>query len=123
MTISDMPSLTRQESIKQPDPAKDAYNNKLRKACSEFESLFIYYMLKTMRSSTVKCAWLHQDRTEDIHTSLFDQEVSSHLAKQGGIGIGEMLYRQLDPETHGVQRLHTYNNSLKLKKGQADTTR
>ena len=30
---------------------------------------------------------------------MFDQEISQRISQRGGVGIGEMLYKQLAPET------------------------
>lgn len=94
MNISDIPSATRGESIQQTDAAREA---EVRKACSEFESLFVYQMLKTMRNTVMKSGFLH-GKAEDIYTSLFDQQISTNISQSGGIGIQEILYQELGRE-------------------------
>lgn len=74
--------------------ARSKNQEKLRKVCAEFESLFIHYMLKTMRNSSLKSQLLHS-KYEDIYNSIIDQQISLHISKAGGIGIGEILYNQL----------------------------
>jgi flagellar protein FlgJ len=94
MNISDIPSATRGGHIQQTDAARET---QVRKACSEFESLFVYQMLKTMRNTVMKSGFLH-GKAEDIYTSLFDQQISTHISQSEGIGIQEILYQNLGRE-------------------------
>jgi len=67
---------------------------KLKKACADFESIFINYMLKTMRSTVPKSGSNFPGK--DIYASMVDHKVAEDLAKRGGgIGLQEMLLRRL----------------------------
>ncbi|MBI5598581.1 MAG: peptidoglycan DD-metalloendopeptidase family protein [Deltaproteobacteria bacterium] len=65
-------------------------------AASEFESLFIYYMLETMRNSVTKSGLFGNDRGEEVYRGMLDEELSNSIAKAGGIGLKEILLRGLD---------------------------
>lgn len=82
------------------DPSKDMKKEAevLKKAAQEFESLFIYQMLKTMRESVMKSDLFHGGNAEDMYTSLFDAEVSKSLSYAGGIGLEKILLEQLSRE-------------------------
>jgi len=68
---------------------------KLKKACADFEAIFINYMMKTMRD-TIPKSGLNKLPGKDIYDSMVDQKVAQDLAeKKGGIGLQEMLLRQL----------------------------
>ncbi len=68
---------------------------KLKKACADFEAIFINYMIKTMRS-TIPQSGLNNFPGKDIYATMVDQKVAEDLAKKrGGIGLQEMLLRQL----------------------------
>ena len=68
---------------------------KLKKACADFEAIFINYMLKTMRS-TIPQSGTNKFAGKDIYSTMIDQKVAEDLAKRGGgIGLQEMLLRQL----------------------------
>ncbi len=86
-------------SVKSPDmPAKkiiDERDNRLKKACREFESVFTYEMLKSMRSSIEKCDLFHGGQAEEIYESMLDQELSKNMAGKGSNSIAELLYQQL----------------------------
>jgi murein DD-endopeptidase MepM/ murein hydrolase activator NlpD len=71
----------------------------LRAAAAEFESLFINQMMKSMRETIGKSELFHGGNAEDIYTSMLDTELSKSMAKSGGIGLADMLLRQLSDGT------------------------
>ena len=68
---------------------------KLKKACADFEALFIHQLLKFMRQAAPSSALLGNGPGTEIYQSLMDQELSNHLARRSGIGLGEMMARQI----------------------------
>jgi Rod binding domain-containing protein len=68
---------------------------KLKEAVEEFESLFIYYILKRMRATIPKDGYPGSRRQQEIYDSMLDQELARHLAAGGGIGLSRLLFRQL----------------------------
>ena len=68
---------------------------KLRKACTDFESLFMLQLLKGMRQTVPQNGFLGGGPGHEIYQNLFDQELSKKLAQQGSLGIGEKIYRQI----------------------------
>jgi Rod binding domain-containing protein len=76
-------------------PAEKLDREKLKKACTEFESLMIFQMMKSMRQSSPQNGFLGMGPGQDIYQNLFDQEMSKSLARRGGLGIGEKIYRQM----------------------------
>ena len=73
-------------------PDKDA---KLRDACEGFEAMFIQKMWEQMRKNIQKEGYLHS-KDEEAYQSMFDVELAKKMASAGGIGLGEMLYEQLN---------------------------
>ena len=68
---------------------------KLKKACTEFESIFIQSLLKSMRQTVPKGTFLDGGPGKGLFESMFDQELSKHLATKGGVGLGKMMYENL----------------------------
>ena len=68
---------------------------KLKEACKQFEALFIEYMLKSMRKTIPKSTLFERDNAEKIYTAMFDEKVAEKVAEAKGLGIAEMLYREL----------------------------
>ncbi|WP_425058616.1 hypothetical protein SCACP_32740 [Sporomusa carbonis] len=77
------------------DPAKRSQDAKLKAACQEMEAVFLNMMLAKMRETVPKSKLLGDSSQEDIMTSLLDTELTKNMAKAGGIGLADMLYRQL----------------------------
>lgn len=67
---------------------------KLKKACEDFEAIFIGQLWKQMRASVPKEGMLHS-KEEEQYLSLFDQELSLKMARSGGIGLSDMLFSSL----------------------------
>jgi flagellar protein FlgJ len=74
---------------------KTVDRERLRKACTDFEALFVQEMLKFMRQTVPKSGLAGPGGGKEIYQSLMDQELSKNLAKKGGLRIGEMVYRQM----------------------------
>ena len=64
--------------------------------CEEFESFFIYFILKTMRDAIPKSGLLNGGRSEEIYTSMLDEKLACKMAKHGGIGLSSLLLGQLE---------------------------
>jgi flagellar protein FlgJ len=73
----------------------DTSGERLEKACTDFEAIFISCMFKTMRN-TIPKSGLNEFPGKDMYTAMLDQKVAEDFAKQGGIGIRDMLMRQLE---------------------------
>ena len=67
----------------------------LKKATKEFEAFFLSYMLKTMRESVPKDGLLSGGKGEEIYTSMLDEALSKQMSERGGIGIGELMLKQM----------------------------
>ncbi len=82
------------------DPAttgsiKDVSLTRLKKTCAEFESIFITYMLKSMRTTIDKDSLLGNSNESEIIKSMFDENLAMGIAKGNGIGLGKMLFEYL----------------------------
>jgi flagellar protein FlgJ len=79
----------------------DQEKARLRKATNEFESLFIYEMLKTMRKTIPQDspsgkASFSNDLGKDTYTQLFDMELARKMANGRDGSISAMLYNSLE---------------------------
>jgi len=73
----------------------DIRQAKLEKACSEFESIFITYMLKSMRTAVTEDGLLGNNNESKIIQSMFDENLALGMAKGKGMGLGKMLFESL----------------------------
>ena len=93
---------------------------KLKKACSDLESLFVNTLVSTLRKSTVEGGMFGQSAGSDIYASMVDQNLSGFLSQGQGIGLGQTIYSQMirregleavaeaDPDAGGL----TYNQHI-----------
>jgi len=65
----------------------------LEKVCKDFESIFVYTLLKSMRKSLPKPEGSGINR--EIYTSIGDLELARFIAHGRGMGLGDLLYEQL----------------------------
>ncbi len=66
---------------------------KLKKACSDFESIFINYMLKSARTAFSDDGILENNNEGRIVQSMFDENFAAAMTKGGGMGLGKMLFK------------------------------
>jgi len=80
------------------------HDEKLREAAKGFESIFIQKLWTQMRKTVPKEGYLHS-KEEDYYISMFDKDMAEKLADAGGIGLGDMLYRQLKGSQEDASRV------------------
>jgi murein DD-endopeptidase MepM/ murein hydrolase activator NlpD len=90
--------LTR---VDQRDCAKEE-EKKLREACSEFEALFIYMVMKQMRKTIPQTKLIDGGKGEEIFTSMMDEELSRQMSLRQGLGLKDVLVEQLSGKRKGV---------------------
>jgi flagellar protein FlgJ len=73
----------------------DLRQARLEKACSDFESIFITYMLKSMRTAVTEDSLLGNSNESEIIQSMFDENLALGMAKGKGMGLGKMLFESL----------------------------
>jgi len=86
-----------QERVGEVEGKEAEKEKKLRKVCADFESIFTYYMFKSMRQSIPQSGYFKQSPGKDAYNMLFDQKVAEEMANKGkGVGLQQTLYNQLN---------------------------
>ena len=67
----------------------------LEEVSRQFESIFIHQMLKAMRKTVVRSELLGSFAGEQ-YESMMDEEFSKEVSKHRGIGLSEVIHRQLE---------------------------
>lgn len=83
-TVTAAPKITLEQN--------DGAQAKLKSVCSDFESIFINYMLKSMRTAFSEDGVLGNTNESRIIRSMFDENLAAGMAKGGGMGLGKMLF-------------------------------
>ncbi|HOD35767.1 MAG TPA: rod-binding protein [Syntrophales bacterium] len=74
---------------------------KLKKACADFEAIFISLMFRTMRQTVPASGYFKAMPGKDVYNMMMDQKLAEDLAHRGGgLGIQELLYNQLTKPIH-----------------------
>jgi len=109
---SQFEAIRMRQEIQSFDSAlQNAQNNieslesaQLKRATVEFESFFLNMMLREMRRSVGnEHSFLPQSNAERIFQEMLDEERANAAANSGGIGLAEMMYRQLSRNLNSVQ--------------------
>ncbi|HMW48523.1 MAG TPA: rod-binding protein, partial [Cellvibrionaceae bacterium] len=89
---TDVNSLAKIKNVKDPKAA-------LSKVATQFESMFIGMMLKSMRQANAAFEQdgLFESKDSLFYRDMYDQQLSIELAKGRGMGIAKALERQLSP--------------------------
>jgi len=82
----------------------------LRQVAGQFESLFVTMMLKSMRQASL-AEGLFDSSQSKMYQDMADQQLASDLSVRGGLGLQDVILRQL-----GVER---YVNSQPAQAGQS----
>jgi flagellar protein FlgJ len=92
------PVLSSGLSVQLPSAGQHDSPEKIREAASQFESLLIGQVLKSMHEDGVE-GWLGtgEDQTAASAMSLADEYLAQSISKNGGLGLAKMIARQLDP--------------------------
>jgi len=82
----------RTRAVKDPQGA-------LKEAARQFEALMLDRMVKSMRTAAPGNSMFDSEGTR-MFTELLDHEYAAKLAAQGGLGLADMIVRQLSPALH-----------------------
>ena len=77
----------RGDAARDPDKA-------VRATAEQFEAHFLQQMMKTMRESVEKSD-LVDGGNMDMYQDLMDKEVSMQMVRRGGVGVADMLEKQM----------------------------
>ena len=74
----------------------DAEAKKLREACEGFEAMFLSMMYKQMRATVPENELFgKKSNAIKIFEDMRDTELMNAAAKSGGVGLADMMYKQL----------------------------
>ena len=107
MSEKNLERLRNSSSFGKLDSDKD-----IEKVSRDFESIFLNKLLSSMRKTVPKSGLLDSFAT-DMFQSMMDEEMSKEMAKNKGMGMGEMIYNDLsniDRVSRGKAVQSTYTN-------------
>lgn len=84
-------------------------DKELKEACKGFEAMFLSMMYKEMRATVPENTLFGKSNAEKIFEDMRDNEMMKNVADSGGIGLADMMYRQLSPQLKAQEHLNTAN--------------
>ena len=70
---------------------------RLKKACRDFEAIFMSQMLDSMRDTLTNTSVFGNSLGKDIYKSMYYRQLVTDIAQNGsGLGISELLYNKLE---------------------------
>ena len=84
----------------------------LKQVAKQFEALFLNNILKGMRSAQLAEGVFDNDQSK-AYNEMYDQQLSVHLAGKPGVGLADLIVKQLSPkgENSQPQTLEDYLNN------------
>ena len=89
LTEKNLESMRNQSKFGQIDSEKD-----MEKVARDFESVFVNKLLESMRKAVPKSGLLDSSAL-DMYQSMMDQEMAKNMSERKGMGLGEMVYKDL----------------------------
>jgi flagellar protein FlgJ len=75
----------------------------IREVAGQFEALFLQTLMKNMRGAELAEPLFGDSEQHDMYQDMMDQQLSVEMASGRGIGLADMLVRQLGGEAGSVQ--------------------
>jgi flagellar protein FlgJ len=69
----------------------------LKQACKGFEAMFLTLMYREMRATVPKDPLFGESNAQKIFKDMRDTQLMQNVADAGGLGLADMLYKQLAP--------------------------
>ncbi|MAR92455.1 MAG: flagellar assembly peptidoglycan hydrolase FlgJ [Pseudomonadales bacterium] len=82
--------------------SRDDQSQGLKMAAQQMESLFLSMVLKSMREANAVFAEgnMLQSQEGDYYQSMYDQQLAVNIGNNGGLGLAELMVRQLSGQGH-----------------------
>lgn len=103
----------------------EARNNSpeaIKEVAKQFESVFMTMVLKSMRQAKLADGIMDSKQSE-FFRDMYDQQMALHLSGETGIGLAELIARQLSPKQDDVQEKMSAEDYLKRSASLAPVVR
>lgn len=75
---------------------KDKEDKELMEVCQEFESIFLYMVMKEMKKTIPEDGLIERSPARDIFEDMYMEEMSKETSKSDEVmGLAKMMYEQL----------------------------
>lgn len=85
----------------------DGDKEKLKEACTQFESLMLQFLYKQMKATVPKGGLFEESNARSIFQDMLDEQLMDECSKRG-VGLADMMYKQLSAQ---MDRTYTVSNT------------
>ena len=78
--------------------AESKRDKELKDACKGFEAMFLSMMYREMRATVPENTLFGESNGQKIFMDMRDSELMKNVAESGGLGLADLMYRQLSPQ-------------------------
>ena len=107
-TRNDMVNGVASEEQTFEEKLKRAMENKdeeaLKETCRQFEELFLQMMYKQMKATVPKSGLFSESIPTEFFDSMLDESLVKEASKAKGIGLADMMYKQLYKEMSNIYK-------------------
>jgi flagellar protein FlgJ len=101
--------------------AKTDSQEALKEVAKQFESIFLNMTLKSMRDAKLSDGIFDSDQSQ-FYQEMYDQQLAVHLSGNPGVGLADLIVRQLSTDGQTVDRepldLKAYRNKPAVSPGE-----
>lgn len=84
-----------EKQVKNLDIKKAEDDEKLKEVCRDFESVFLYMMMKEMKNTLPEDGLIEKSKAMEIFEDMYMEEMSKEISSvDEGIGLAKMMYDQ-----------------------------
>ena len=83
------------------EAARSQEDKELKEACKGFEAMFLNMRYKEMRATVPEDSLFGESNAQKIFRDMHDEKLMENVANGGGVGLADLLYRQLSPQVNG----------------------
>lgn len=102
--------------------AKEKTPEAIKEVAKQFESIFLSRVLKTMRQAKLAEDVMGSDQS-DFYRDMYDQQLAVHLSGDPGIGLADLIVKQLSPEKENHNEPQQIDDYLNRSIGTANVTK
>ncbi len=107
---------SRVSAALQADPSQktEVQEKRLMNSCQQFTAILVSYMMKTMRKGS--SFGEEHGFANGIYQDMLYQQVAKVIAGSGALGLGKMLYTQLERSENAQASLKAPGTAAKVQK-------
>jgi Rod binding protein len=88
----------------------------VKEVAKQFESIFLNNVLKSMREAKLADGALDNEQSK-FYNDMYDQQLAVHLAGSPGVGLADLIAKQLSPDKNGKHQKQEIDDYLQTSSG------